>query len=597
MPKIIYTEAMTPLQFLRPYIRQSKFFLTGIFIAYALGELARQGSLYFAAQLVGLISDGRGKQDLTQPAFFLIFLIFLGIFLRGVFHNIGANYLEKESLPNINTRCALRLFGRAHNHSLQFFNEEMSGRIAGKAASTRSNITHLYKNVQKPFMLFLRMAIALAFMVQINWVMTLVLWVFLALYIKATWYFGKRVRELSVIYQNKRSIATGVLVDTLFNATLIKNDGHMGTERFQMWHKIRPLIRANENIFKAETWMYICESVFRGLLQIIGLILPFFFWMYDKISIADFVFAESLLTYLITFGMDFAHPSARLMRCWGGIKDGISFLWQPYQVVDKSDAKQLTVSKADIRFHDVTFFYKPTGTDKMPNVLFDHFNLTIRAGEKIGLVGHSGSGKSSLIKLLARNYDIQGGAILLDNTDIADVTQDSLRRHIALIPQEPSLFNRTVMENIRYGNPTATDNEVIAAAQKAYCHDFIMRLPHGYDSKVGERGVMLSGGERQRIAIARAILKNAPILILDEATSALDSESEIFIQSALHDLMKTKTVIAIAHRLSTLREMDKLIVMDKGRIIETGTHDDLLAAGGAYAAFYRLQANSFKEEA
>ena len=203
------------------------------------------------------------------------------------------------------------------------------------------------------------------------------------------------------------------------------------------------------------------------------------------------------------------------------------------------------------------------------------------------------SGKSTLIKLLSRHYDIQDGSICIDGQNIAQVKQDSLRQYISIIPQEPALFNRTIMENIRYGNLKATDEEVYDAAKKAYCHDFIMALPKGYDSKVGERGVMLSGGERQRIAIARAILKNAPILILDEATSALDSESEHYIQDSLRNLMQGKTVIAIAHRLSTLKEMNKLVVMDKGKIIEQGNHNELLLKQGAYYTFYRLQSSGF----
>ncbi len=209
------------------------------------------------------------------------------------------------------------------------------------------------------------------------------------------------------------------------------------------------------------------------------------------------------------------------------------------------------------------------------------------------MVGRSGAGKSTLVKLLSRYYDVQGGKICIDGQNIAAVTQESLRQNIALIPQDPSLFNRTIMENIRYGNTRATDEEVYEAARKAYIHDYIMTLPQGYQSKVGERGVMLSGGERQRIAIARAILKNAPILILDEATSALDSESEHYIQEALRDLMKGKTVIAIAHRLSTLKEMNKIVVMDKGKIIESGSHAALLRKKGAYYNFYTMQSSGF----
>lgn len=225
--------------------------------------------------------------------------------------------------------------------------------------------------------------------------------------------------------------------------------------------------------------------------------------------------------------------------------------------------------------------------------MFADFNLKIAPGEKIGLVGRSGSGKSTLIKLLSRYYDVQGGQICIDGQDIREVTQESLRKNIALIPQDPSLFNRTIMENIRYGNLQAGDEEVFEAARKAYIHDYILTLPQGYQSKVGERGVMLSGGERQRIAIARAILKNAPVLVLDEATSALDSESEHYIQEALRDLMKGKTVIAIAHRLSTLKEMNKIVVMEKGKIVEEGSHATLLRKKALIIIFIKCSLPDF----
>ena len=221
--------------------------------------------------------------------------------------------------------------------------------------------------------------------------------------------------------------------------------------------------------------------------------------------------------------------------------------------------------------------------------LFNKFSLKIKSGQKIGLVGHSGSGKSTLIKLLVRYFDVCGGKIVVGGEDISKIRQESLRAQIAVIPQDTTLFNRTIRENIRYGRLDATDAEVEAAAKQAFADEFIKQLPEGYDSKVGERGVLLSGGERQRIAIARAILKNAPILILDEATSALDSQSENYIQKSLKKLMKGKTVIAIAHRLSTLKEMDSLVVMDKGKIVEQGSHDELLARKGAYYKFYCLQ--------
>jgi len=262
---------------------------------------------------------------------------------------------------------------------------------------------------------------------------------------------------------------------------------------------------------------------------------------------------------------------------------------KPRSLMNKADAVEIAVKDSSITLENVKFSY----TDSADRRVFDGLNLSIPACQKIGLIGPSGAGKSSLVSLIMRFYDINEGRILVGGQDIAAVTQESLRRQIAVIPQDTSLFHRSLIDNIRYGDLSATDEQVIEAAKKAYADDFIKDLPLGYNTMVGERGVRLSGGQRQRIAIARAILKNAPILVLDEATSALDSESERAIQDSLEDLMKGKTVIAIAHRLSTIRYMDRLIVMDEGRIVQDGTHDELLASGGLYARLWAMQSGGF----
>lgn len=242
-------------------------------------------------------------------------------------------------------------------------------------------------------------------------------------------------------------------------------------------------------------------------------------------------------------------------------------------------------------FQDVSFTH-----DGAEGALFQRLNLTIRAGEKIGLVGHSGSGKTTLTRLLLRFSDIDSGSIAIDGQDIRRLTQDDLRRHIAYVPQEPILFHRSLAENIGYGKPDATQDEIAAVARLAYADEFIAQLPEGYQTLVGERGVKLSGGQRQRVAIARAMLKNAPVLVLDEATSSLDSESEVLIQSALWKLMEGKTAIVVAHRLSTIQKMDRIVVLDRGKIVEMGTHKELLKIGGAYAKLWAHQSGGFIEE-
>jgi ATP-binding cassette subfamily B multidrug efflux pump len=286
---------------------------------------------------------------------------------------------------------------------------------------------------------------------------------------------------------------------------------------------------------------------------------------------------------------------ASLFENIGTIQDGIGTLTRPRLVVDEPDAKPLVVTKGEVRFENVRFGY---GKEKP---VIDEFTLAIRPGEKVGLIGRSGAGKSTLVNILLRFYDLEGGRILIDGQDVSHVTQDSLRANIGMVTQDTSLLHRSVRDNIMYGRPVATEEEMVKAAERAQAHPFIATLTDpqgrvGYEAHVGERGVKLSGGQRQRVAIARVMLKDAPILLLDEATSALDSEVEVAIQASLTELMQGKTVIAIAHRLSTIAALDRLVVMDQGRIVEEGDHRSLLAQGGLYARLWSHQSGGFLGE-
>jgi ATP-binding cassette, subfamily B, bacterial len=310
-------------------------------------------------------------------------------------------------------------------------------------------------------------------------------------------------------------------------------------------------------------------------------------WSQGEVTTGEFVLVASLVTQLSGTLLFIGRAFNSTARTVGEMKEGLEDLMIPLEVTDTSKAKALEITEgAKIIWSGVSFTYGNSA-------VFTDFNLVIPAGERIGLVGPSGSGKSTFVSLLLRQHDLTAGSVTINDQNIAEVAQNSLRSAIAVVPQEPSLFHRSIRDNILYGNPLATEDAMIEVAKKAYAHDFIMSLEHGYDTLVGERGVKLSGGQKQRIAIARAMLKNSPILILDEATSALDSESEVEIQRALHILMRGKTVIAVAHRLSTLREMDRIIVLKDGTIVEDGTHEVLKEAGGTYQSLWQHQAGGF----
>ena len=312
-------------------------------------------------------------------------------------------------------------------------------------------------------------------------------------------------------------------------------------------------------------------------------------WKLGAVSTGDFVLILALYSQITGTLLFIGRAFNNTARSFGELEEGLTEILEPYEIVDDEGAQLLNVGDGEIVWNQVTFTYGE-------NDVFSDFNLTIKGGERIGLVGTSGAGKTTFVSLLLRQHELTHGAILIDGQNIREVTQDSLREHIAVVPQEPMLFHRSIRENIAYGKSDASQKEIEAVAKKAEAHEFISSLKGGYETLVGERGVKLSGGQKQRIAIARAILKNAPILVLDEATSALDSESEVAIQKALHELMVGKTVIASAHRLSTLREMDRILVLENGKVVEDGTHEELVEQGGTYARLWAHQAGGFLVE-
>lgn len=497
-------------------------------------------------------------------------------------------YLNYKFQPVIKNRIISETFNFVLGSSHQFFQDNLSGRISNQINTLSDNIERIVHEIIQDFIRgAMLLVIAFVSMYYVSPVFFLILASWFVVFFSFSFYQSKRLVNLSDIHAASESVISGELVDSMSNASNVRI---FSRREYEVSRLENSLIGVKEKFQNKERFL-IRLNFMQGtfIATMLGFMLYFLIRLRGNqlISIGDFAlilglsFEVAHITWYTMMQMDFFNQAV------GKSKQSLAALLVPQEIKDREHARDLLVSKGQITFLDVKFHYK--GTD----ALFQNKSVTIEAGQKIGLVGYSGSGKSTFVNLILRLYDVTDGHILIDGQDIRDVTGDSLRSNIAMIPQDPSLFHRTLMENIRYGRMSASDEEVIEAAIRAHAHEFIAKQPDAYQSLVGERGVKLSGGQRQRIAIARAILKNAPILMLDEATSQLDSVTEGYIQTSLWDLMQGKTTIVIAHRLSTLLHMDRILVFDHGKIVEDGSHTQLLASGGLYKRLWDAQVGGF----
>jgi ATP-binding cassette subfamily B multidrug efflux pump len=414
----------------------------------------------------------------------------------------------------------------------------------------------------------------------------------LACYLLTLVYFVPRLGRVAMQQADARSLMTGRIADAYTNIATVKLFSHAKREAGYARGAMRDFMHTAYAQFRLVTGFEIVNHALSMALVAASAGVALWLWTQEQVGVGAVAAATAMALRLNGISHWIMWEFASLFEHIGTVQDGIDTLARPHAVLDRPGAPPLTVPRGEIRFENVSFGYGGK------HAVIDDFSLVIRPGEKIGLVGRSGAGKSTIVSLLLRFYDVERGRVLIDGQNIAEVAQDSLRAQIGMVTQDTSLLHRSVRDNILYGRPDAGDGQMIAAARRAEAHEFIQALSdpagrRGYDAHVGERGVKLSGGQRQRVAIARVMLKDAPILILDEATSALDSEVEIAIQDSLYRLMEGKTVVAIAHRLSTIAALDRLIVMDKGRIVEEGDHPTLLARGGLYARLWAHQSGGF----
>ena len=479
------------------------------------------------------------------------------------------------------------------NQSYGFFQNEFSGRIATKVMQTalavRDTVMKLL-DVMLFVAIYMVTALILVASADPRLCIPLIIWLFF--YIIVQRYFVPKMKKIAMVQADARSLMTGRIVDSYTNIVTLKLFSHSNRESAYIRDGMSEFLNTVHPQMRLVTKLNICLWALNMSLVFSTAALGIYLWLNGSITPGAIAIVMSLAIRLTSMSHWILWEISGLFENIGTVQDGINTLSVPSKVNDKPNAVALNVNLGDIIFDRVNFSYNTN------EAVFENLDLQIPAGEKVGIVGRSGAGKSSLVSLLLRFYDIQSGAITIDGHNIEGVRQESLRSNIAMVTQDTSLLHRSVRENIMFGRPEATEEEMVVAAKKAQAHDFILSLRDnvgrgGYDAHVGERGVTLSGGQRQRIAIARVLLKDAPILVLDEATSALDSEVEAAIQLSLYQLMEGKTVIAIAHRLSTIAAMDRLIVFDEGKIIEQGTHQELLRKNGIYTKLWGHQSGGF----
>jgi ATP-binding cassette subfamily B multidrug efflux pump len=575
------------------FARQAKGLFVALFVTGFIVAVLDSAIPAFMGRIVTLVTSSKPETLWTEhwPMFAGMAAVLL---VLRPFAMMAQNLVANQAIA-VNVANMIRWQNHWHvaRQSWAFFQNDFAGRIANRVMQTgpavRESLVALITGVW--YILVYGTAAIILLASADGWLaLPVVLW-FLG-YLVMLRLFVPRMRDRSKSVSEARSWLVGRIVDTYTNILTVKLFARARDEDAY----VREAFEEHTGLFysslRLNTLFGFCLSSLNAMLVVGTGGLAVWLWVHGKVEVGTVAMALPLSWQIISIAGWVAMRVTEIFENIGVVQEGMMTISRPIALTDKAGATDLNVTRGEIEFKDIRFGY---GRE---NGLIDGLSLTIRPGERIGLIGRSGAGKSTLVNLMLRFFDLEDGRILIDGQDIALATQESLRTQISVVTQDTSLLHRSIRDNIRYGRPEATDAEIVAAAKQAQAHEFILDLEdwrqrRGYDAQVGERGVKLSGGQRQRVAIARVILKNAPILVLDEATSSLDSEVEAAIQASLDGLMANKTVIAIAHRLSTIARMDRLVVLDRGRIVEQGTHAELLRAGGHYAELWRHQSGGF----
>ncbi|TBR40715.1 MULTISPECIES: ABC transporter ATP-binding protein [Dyella] len=547
----------------------------------------------FIGKIVDLARGAPSTDFFRQHGNELLWMGFVVLMARPVLIGLHDLLVNQSIVPNLTSRIRWQNHRYVIRQSLSFFQNDYAGRIANRIMQTGASLREsAVQIVDAIWYVTIYTGSAIVMFAHADFWLAAPLVVWLVLYVGTLAYFVPRTKERSWRSSEARSRLMGRIVDGYSNILTLKLFAHTRREEAYVAEALGEQINRTRAMTRLTTAMDATITTLNGFLIVGTSALAIWLWSQGKVTVGAIALSTGLVIRINNMSGWIMWVVNGIFENVGTVQDGMETISRPRVVQDVPDAPDLQVSRGKVHFEDVHFHYGKKGG------VIAGLDLIVRPGEKIGLVGPSGAGKSTLVNVMLRLYDLEGGRILIDDQDIARVTQESLRSQIGVVTQDTSLLHRSIRDNLLYGRPDATDAQVFDAVRKARADEFIPQLSDGegragYDALVGERGVKLSGGQRQRIAIARVLLKDAPILVLDEATSALDSEAEAAIQESLEVLMQGKTVIAIAHRLSTIARMDRLVVMDKGEIVEMGSHAELVARGGLYARLWKRQTGGF----
>jgi ATP-binding cassette, subfamily B, bacterial len=566
-------------------------FLALVFIGGLLIEGAAVGSSLVLKYLADLLATGTPTEMAVRSLYALLGVFALISFVGWCGQRVrqmGLIEVEPRAMSDLSSEAFQYLLGHSHDFFVNNFAGSLTRRVQRYARSFEAVLDNISFNFFSIFLYVLGVIAVLVF--RSPWLaFGVFVWTILFIWVQIA--MARWRQPFRIVRSEADSKVTGVLSDAIGNHSAISQFAKEKHE-WRLFDEVQDIWKtATFKAWRSDNWIWGIQGLFVLAIEVAILAASVWLWERGRFTVGDFVLLQLYVMGLISRVWNIGNAMKSLYSAMAEAYEMVEIFEKPYMIEDAKDAQELNLQGGQVTFDEVTFTF-PDGR----TVLRD-FNLAIQRGEKVAFVGPSGAGKSTISKLILRLYDVAGGSVRIDGQDIKSVTQASLRRTISYVPQEPVLFHRTLRDNIAYARPDATTEEVMEAARKAHCHEFIDLLPDKYETFVGERGVKLSGGERQRVAIARAILKNAPILVLDEATSSLDSESEALIQDALHTLMEGKTVIVIAHRLSTIMSMDRIIVLEKGKVVAEGTHDELLLQEGSlYHKLWSIQAGGFIQE-